>query len=71
MDYPNLRKSKTCPFCRKAKDIGTIACWPCYRSEDLRNGEDACQTAILEHADRAALGKTVGSYVPFGRAIRY
>jgi hypothetical protein len=40
-DYPAIRRDTTCPICRKPKDHGLVACWPCYRGHGLRNGESA------------------------------
>jgi hypothetical protein len=38
LDNPHIRRSQQCPFCRGHKTIGLVACWPCYRAHDLRNG---------------------------------
>lgn len=38
-DHPLVRASLGCPFCRKQKDAGLVACWACFRSTGLRNGE--------------------------------
>lgn len=52
MDYPNIRRSDVCPFCLGHKARGLIACWPCYREEGLRNGENFRQTLTLETTEQ-------------------
>lgn len=52
LDHSLIRASHVCPFCSKAKDAGLVACWPCYRSNDLRNGGgqqtlDVTEAALL------------------------
>ena len=49
-DNYNVRCSKVCPFCGGEKDIGLVACWPCYRCHNLRNG-NAVAEAIIAKAD--------------------
>lgn len=36
VDNPHVRADQTCPLCRGHKDIGLLACWPCYRRSGLR-----------------------------------
>lgn len=48
IDYPRIRRDSTCPFCTRTKDQGLIACWPCFRRENLRQGETAAQAFALE-----------------------
>jgi hypothetical protein len=48
MDYPHIRAHGVCPFCNGSKPQGLIACWPCFRRENLRQGENGYQAAILE-----------------------
>lgn len=52
IDYPHLRKSTQCPFCKGPKATGLIACWPCFQGHGLRNGETFEQRLILEYADQ-------------------
>lgn len=48
IDYPNIRRDPSCPFCTRTKTHGLLVCWPCYRTEGLRYGENARQATILE-----------------------
>lgn len=53
IDYPNIRKSRYCPFCSRQKDIGLVACWPCYRAQDMRNGETAgARETLINHESK-------------------
>lgn len=35
--HPLTRASVICPLCFAGKAAGLVACWPCYRKENLRN----------------------------------
>ena len=52
MDHPYIRKSDLCPLCDGLKGVGMIACWPCYRGADLRNG-NATAEAIFDRRERS------------------
>lgn len=32
IDHPLIRRSCECPLCGGKKDVGLVACWPCYRA---------------------------------------
>jgi hypothetical protein len=38
VDFPHFRSKLACPACNRAKDKGTLVCWPCYRVLDMRHG---------------------------------
>jgi hypothetical protein len=38
-DHPLTRRQTTCPFCYRHKDPYLVACWPCFRSSGLKNGD--------------------------------
>jgi hypothetical protein len=46
MDHPLVRKSHTCPLCLGPKDTGLVACWPCFREHDMRNGSQAADDTL-------------------------
>lgn len=46
LDHPLIRASTICPLCIGSKDTGLLVCWPCYRSENLRNGNAAADAKI-------------------------
>jgi hypothetical protein len=50
MDYPHVRSSTACPLCRGRKEAGLVACWPCYRTSGLRDG-NARTESIIERAE--------------------
>jgi hypothetical protein len=52
---PHIRSATTCPLCRGAKDRGLVACWDCYREQDLRRGNPQCEAIIANH--ERALGR--------------
>ena len=52
MDHPYIRKSDLCPLCDSLKGVGMIACWPCYRNADLRNG-NATAEAMFDRREQA------------------
>jgi len=45
-DYPQVRSAVVCPLCLKYKDIGLVACWPCYRAFGLRYGNKEADDLI-------------------------
>lgn len=50
IDHPNIRNWTKCPFCLGNKDQGLVACWPCYRKHDLRNGGGQQTLDVTEKA---------------------
>jgi hypothetical protein len=38
VDFPHIRSKLACPACNRARDKGTLVCWPCYRVLDMRHG---------------------------------
>ncbi len=46
IDNENVRASKRCPLCDGYKAVGLVACWPCYRLHDLRNGNPEAEAKI-------------------------
>jgi hypothetical protein len=53
MDHPRVRSGAACPLCRGRKEVGPVACWPCYRARGLRDG-NARADAIIERAEAEA-----------------
>ena len=51
-DHPRVRAADNCPLCGGAKNAGLVACWPCYRSRDLRGG-NAVAERLIDQAERA------------------
>jgi hypothetical protein len=51
LDYQRVRAQCKCPLCGGIKDKGLIACWSCYRREDMRNGGNRVATVMLDHAE--------------------
>lgn len=45
-DNPHVRASTVCPLCSGFKSQGLVACWPCYRSSDLKYGNPAAEAKI-------------------------
>lgn len=37
-DHPLVRASLKCPLCAGPKDQALVACWPCFRSWNMRGG---------------------------------
>ena len=35
-----------CPLCQGRKEAGLVACWPCYRAWDLRDGNVGAELLI-------------------------
>jgi hypothetical protein len=69
MTYPNLdadfdhvRDSERCALCGHEKQSGLLACWPCYRKFDMRNGLSPAVEKILRQAEQPDL-KQVKSIV--------
>ena len=52
IDNENVRASNRCPLCEGYKSVGLVACWPCYRLHDLRNGNPGAE-AKIERANEA------------------
>lgn len=48
LDYPLVRASAVCPLCRGAKDTGLVACWPCYRKDELKYGNPDADLKIAQ-----------------------
>ncbi len=46
LDNENVRASNRCPLCNGYKPVGLVACWPCYRLHDLRNGNPEAEAKI-------------------------
>jgi hypothetical protein len=36
-DHPLTREGHQCPLCGDAKDAGLVACWGCYRANNMRH----------------------------------
>ena len=47
-DYPLIRAWFDCPLCGGGKDQGLLACWPCYRAFDLKNGDSEVKNILSE-----------------------
>jgi hypothetical protein len=45
-DNPRVRASLVCPLCNGAKDAGLVACWPCFRSSGLKQGDPAAEARV-------------------------
>lgn len=65
-DFPRVRAGELCPVCRRSKPVGCLACWPCYREHDFRNGEPPQITRMLDDLE-AALAHPKGRHVPAPR----
>jgi hypothetical protein len=37
VDHPVLRAIPICPLCLEHKDVGTLICWPCHRTQKAHN----------------------------------
>jgi hypothetical protein len=59
MDYPNVRLSAICPLCGQEKESGLIVCWPCYRKNDLRNGNSEIEIMIKRAEDELIIRRSV------------
>jgi hypothetical protein len=59
IDHPRVRNSARCPLCYGPKDVGLIACWGCYRSNELRNGNP--DTEVLLDQREAMLAGEVAT----------
>jgi hypothetical protein len=46
LDNPRVRASLVCPLCNGAKASGLIACWPCFRTSGLREGDPAADARV-------------------------
>lgn len=47
-DNPNVRNHHLCPLCDGPKDVGLVACWPCFRSSGLKYGDAAAERKLTE-----------------------
>jgi hypothetical protein len=45
-DNPRVRASLVCPLCNGAKASGLVACWPCFRTSGLKQGDPAAEARI-------------------------
>ena len=45
-DNPLVRASNLCPLCDGLKSIGNVACWPCYRAAQMRDGNPVAEERI-------------------------
>lgn len=48
LDYPYVRASDVCPLCRRHKDQGLIACWPCYHARGMRYGNNEVEELLKQ-----------------------
>ena len=48
-DNPFVRDCNVCPLCNGPKSIGLIACWPCFRKHDMRNGNRDAEERIAAY----------------------
>ena len=48
LDYPHVRASDVCPLCRRHKDQGLIACWPCYHARGMRYGDNEAEELLKQ-----------------------
>ena len=48
LDYLHVRVSDVCPLCRRYKDQGLIACWPCYHTRGLRYGNNEAEELLKQ-----------------------
>jgi hypothetical protein len=71
---PLVRKSIQCPLCSGPKPIGLIACWPCYRKEELKYGNAVAEQIIAarEGELQQERMRTVGCPIShWSQAMRY
>jgi hypothetical protein len=60
LDNPLTRSGFTCPICLGPKDRGLVACWYCFKTSGLKNGEPHAEQvvsdfeAFLESQERRA-----------------
>jgi len=52
LDYPRIRAGAVCPFCRGPKAHSGIACWPCFKTQGLRDGETLFTARVLETTEQ-------------------
>lgn len=45
-DHPLIRADGYCPICHSRKDVGTVACWACYRSHGMKYGNPETERII-------------------------
>lgn len=55
LDHPNVRASRQCPLCKKAKSVGLVTCWPCYNEHGLKYGNLEAGERIGEREDELDL----------------
>jgi hypothetical protein len=46
IDHPLTRAQETCPLCGGHKNIGLVACWPCFRSSGLKNDDEKAKAKL-------------------------
>lgn len=46
LDNPRTRANYTCPFCFGSKDQGLLACWRCFKTSGLRNGNPQAEQTL-------------------------
>ena len=49
-----VRSHSVCPLCYHTKEIGLVACWPCYRIQGLRTGNPKAEASIRAFGERLA-----------------
>ena len=49
-----IRSHPVCPLCYGLKDGGLVVCWPCYRTEGLRQGNPQAEARIRAFGERLA-----------------
>jgi hypothetical protein len=56
LDNPRVRASLVCPLCNGAKASGLVACWPCFRTSGLKEGDSLAEARVAarEYAMRYA-----------------
>lgn len=52
VDNPLTRAQSICPLCNGSKPRGLVACWPCYRETNMRNGNPVAE-ALITRFERA------------------
>lgn len=57
VDNPLVRADVTCPLCLGRKAQGIVACWPCYRERNLRNGCRDAEDIIARREQYLANGR--------------
>lgn len=55
-DNPLIRAGTVCPLCDGPKNVGLVACWDCYRSQELKYGNPDAE-ALLDQREAELAGK--------------